>query len=36
VLFIGLLAAAGPVNGMGDVTRLCGRKALSKSKSIAY
>ena len=36
VLFIGLLAAAGPVNGMGDVTRLCGRKALSKSKSVAY
>ena len=36
LLFIGLLAAAGPVNGVGDVTRLCGRKALTKSKSVAY
>ena len=36
VLFIALLAAAGPVNGFGDVTRLCGRKKLAKTQSIAY
>jgi 5-methyltetrahydrofolate--homocysteine methyltransferase len=36
VLFIALLTAAGPVNGVGDVTRLCGKRSLGKSKSVAY
>lgn len=37
VLFIALLATIGPTDGLGDVTRLCGRKRLlSNSKSVSY